>query len=81
MPNALVTRSQLAGPQVFTSYVKDMHTPDAKEYEVNLNKPDCCHYVRMHLQPCQHMVPVFVKRDMFATRRSRNDENDQAVLA
>ena len=59
-----------AGGTAGVYYVQDMNTADAKEYEVNLNKPDCCHYVRMHLQPCQHMVPVFVKRDMFATRRA-----------
>ena len=45
-------------------YVYNPSTPGGKEYEVNLDKPDCCHHVRQHLQPCRHMVAVFHKLHM-----------------
>ena len=50
-------------------YVKNVKSPEGKEYEVNLAKPDCCDYVRMHLMPCRHMVPVFYQREMMSTQR------------
>ena len=45
-------------------YVYNPSTPGGKEYEVNLDKPDCCHHVRQHVQPCRHMVAVFHKLHM-----------------
>ena len=51
-----------AGNQVF--YVQDQHRADAKNYEVNLAKPDCCEYCTEHLQPCRHLICVFAKLHM-----------------
>ena len=50
-------------------YVKDVRTPEGKEYEVNLAQPNCCAYVSMHQQPCRHMVPVLYSQGLMATAR------------
>lgn len=55
------------GGEVF--HLKDMRTPQGKEYEVNLAKPDCCDYVHTHKLPCRHMVVVFHKRGLMSSAR------------
>jgi len=51
-----------AGNRIF--YVQDQHRPDARQYEVNLLKPECCFYISEHRQPCRHLVCVFAKEHM-----------------
>jgi len=51
-------------------YVKDVRTAEGKEYEVNLDKPECCAYVSMHKQPCRHMVPVLYSQGLMGTARA-----------
>lgn len=51
-------------------YVKDVRTPEATEYEVNLAKPECCAYVSMHKQPCRHMVPVLYSQGLMDSARA-----------
>jgi hypothetical protein len=50
------------GNRVF--YVLDQNRADAKQYEVNLAKPDCCPYWTEHCQPCRHLICVFAKLGM-----------------
>ena len=40
-----------------------------KEYEVDLENPDCCHYVHTHTLPCRHMLVVFYSRNMLGSKR------------
>ena len=60
-----------AGNRIF--YVQDQDRPDAEQYEVNLDKPQCCDYLKEHMQPCRHLVCVFVKQNMLGPnlRRAR----------
>ena len=55
-------------------YVKDTKSPDGKEFEVDITRGlttvKCCAYVTKHLQPCQHMIPVFYQRNMMSTARA-----------
>ena len=40
-----------------------------KEYEVNLDNPDCCFYVHTNKLPCRHMLVVFFATGLLGTRR------------
>ena len=40
-----------------------------KEYEVDLDNPDCCFYVHTNKLPCRHMLIVFFAKGMLSTRR------------
>ena len=40
-----------------------------KEYEVDLDNPDCCFYVHTHNLPCRHMLVVFFATGLLGTRR------------
>ena len=40
-----------------------------KEYELNLDNPDCCFYVHTNKLPCRHMLIVFHKKGFLGTRR------------
>ena len=54
-------------------YVKNVKSPEGKEYEVDFTKKldsvSCCHYVCINQLPCRHCIPVFYKRQMFSNRR------------
>ena len=40
-----------------------------KEYEVDLDNPDCCFYVHTNKLPCRHMLVVFYAQGLLGTRR------------
>ena len=58
-----------AGNRIF--YVQDKGRADAEQYEVNLDKPECCCYQLEHKQPCRHMVCVFFKEGMLGPNQRR----------
>ena len=56
-----------------TFYVQDRNRAEAKQYEVNVDKPACCEYWTEHRQPCRHLACVFAKLGMLgpSVRRAR----------